>query len=52
MFKTQFQQTSKCFRSDAEGEYDNKITHEFMASEGITQELTAPDTPDQNSLAE
>ena len=52
MFKTQFQQTLKCFRSNAEGEYDNKITHEFMTSEEITQELTASDTSDQNDLAE
>ena len=52
MFKTQFQQTSKCFKSDAEGEYNNKITHKFMTSEEITQELTSSDISDLNDLAE
>ena len=47
-----FQQTLKCFRSDTEDEYNNKITHEFMTLKEITQEITASDTSDQNDLAE
>ncbi|GFW25362.1 retrovirus-related pol polyprotein from transposon tnt 1-94 [Trichonephila clavipes] len=34
------------------GEFDNKDVHEILHSNGITQRLTAPYTPEQNGASE
>ncbi|GFT13432.1 retrovirus-related Pol polyprotein from transposon TNT 1-94 [Trichonephila clavipes] len=40
------------FLCDNGGEFDNKDVHEILHSNGITQRLTAPYTPDQNGASE
>ena len=39
-------------RSDGGGEYDSKIVTAYLQERGITQELTTPDTPQHNGVAE
>lgn len=42
----------KCVRSDNGGEYISKSLQDFFAASGIRHETTAPDSPEQNGLAE
>ncbi|GFU02253.1 copia protein, partial [Trichonephila clavipes] len=42
----------KEFLCDNGGEFDNKDVHEILHSNGITQRLTAPYTPEQNGASE
>ena len=49
--KTKFQKSVKRIRSDRGGEYVNEEVRNFMKSEGIQHELTAPYTPQQNGRA-
>ncbi|GFV84632.1 retrovirus-related Pol polyprotein from transposon TNT 1-94 [Trichonephila clavipes] len=42
----------KEFLCDNGGEFDNKDVHEILHSNGITQRLTAPYTPEQNKASE
>lgn len=42
----------KCLRSDNGGEYMSSTLQDFLKSSGIQHETTAPDTPEQDGLAE
>ncbi|GFW45990.1 retrovirus-related Pol polyprotein from transposon TNT 1-94 [Trichonephila clavipes] len=42
----------KEFLCDNDGEFDNKDVHEILHSNGITQRLTAPYTPEQNGASQ
>lgn len=42
----------KCLRSDGGGEYASAAFGEFLRSNGIIHQKTAPHTPEQNGLAE
>lgn len=46
MIQTQYHTKPKCIRSDNGGEYDNQETRDWLASQGIRQELTMPDSPE------
>jgi len=48
--QTKFQKTPKKIRSDHGGEYLNAELQNFLKSEGIKTELTAPYTPEQNGV--
>ena len=52
MVKTKFGRVPKKIRSDNGGEYSGKSLKDFLISEGIKQEFTAPYTPQQNGVAE
>lgn len=42
----------KCLRTDNGSEYCNRVFDNFLKSEGIKHQTTAPYTPEQNSVAE
>lgn len=42
----------KCVQSNNGGEYISKLLQDFFAASGIRHETTAPDSPEQNGLAE
>lgn len=48
----QFNTTPRIIRSDNGGEYDSEEARDWMKSEGIIQELTMPDCPEQNGIDE
>ena len=50
--QVQFRITVRIIRSDNGGEYDSEEAREWMRSMGIIQELTMPDSPEQNGLDE
>jgi len=50
--KRQYGLSIRRFRSDRGGEFMSKDFDTFLASEGIIRETSAPDTPQQNGLAE
>lgn len=50
--KTKFMHSVRTLHSDNGGEYKNVEFKEYLESEGITHELTAPYTPEQNGRAE
>jgi hypothetical protein len=50
--KTQYGLNIRYFRSDRGGEFMSKDFEDFLGSEGIIHETSAPDTPQQNGLAE
>ena len=50
--KRQYSFTIWYFRSDRGGEFMSKEFSDYLASEGIIRETSAPDTPQQNGLAE
>ena len=50
--KRQYGLTIRYFRSDRGGEFMSKEFSDYLASEGIIRETSAPDTPQQNGLAE
>jgi transposase InsO family protein len=49
---TNFERKIKGIRSDRGGEFTSKEFTEFLLSQGTTHQLTAPDTPMQNGMAE
>ncbi|KAM7465035.1 hypothetical protein LguiB_012597 [Lonicera macranthoides] len=52
MIKTQFSKNIKIFRSDSGGEYLSNHFLEFLKSQGTLPQLSCPDTPQQNGVAE
>ena len=50
--QVQFKTTIRIIRSDNGGEYDSQEAREWMTSMGIIQELTMPDSPEQNGIDE
>ena len=42
----------KFFHLDCGGEFTSKEFNEFLATEGVIRELSAPKTPQQNGVAE
>ena len=50
--QVQFKTTPRIIRSDNGGEYDSNDAREWMASIGIIQELTMPESPEQNGIDE
>jgi hypothetical protein len=50
--KKQYGLSIRYFRSDRGGEFMSKDFKDFLGSEGIIHETSAPDTPQQNGLAE
>jgi hypothetical protein len=52
VIKTQYGLTVRYFRSDRGGEFMSKEFEAYLGSEGITHETSAPNTPQQNGLAE
>lgn len=50
--KTKFGKKVKCIRSDRGGEYLSNDFKKYLAKEGITNQCTAPYTPQQNGVAE
>ena len=50
--KRQYSFTIRYFQSDRSGEFMSKEFSDYLASEGIIREASAPDTPQQNGLAE
>ena len=50
--QVQFRTTPRIIRSDNGGEYDSNAAREWMASMGIIQELTMPESPEQNGIDE
>jgi len=50
--KSRYGFSIKYFRSDRGGEFMGKEFSDFLASEGIIRETSAPNTPQQNGLAE
>jgi hypothetical protein len=45
-------QKVRILRSDGGGEYIGKQVNQFLVEKGITHEITTPDTPQQNGVAE
>ena len=52
LVKTQFGKKPKILRSDRGGKFTGKILKDFLANQGIIQQLTAPYSPQQNGVAE
>ncbi len=50
--QVQFQINVRIIRSDNGGEYDSDEVRDWMKSIGIVQELTMPDSPEQNGIDE
>ena len=48
--QNQFRTTPRIIRSDNEGEYNSKEAREWLKTMGILQELTIPDSPEQNEI--
>jgi hypothetical protein len=57
-FKTSIKEIHLCdsfvefFRTDGGGEYIDKEFEQYLREKGVVHETTAPDTPEQNGLAE
>ncbi|HEV7738391.1 MAG TPA: DDE-type integrase/transposase/recombinase, partial [Chlamydiales bacterium] len=52
MVSTNFEHKIKGIRSDRGGEFLSKDFKQFLLNQGTTHQLTAPDTPQQNGMAE
>ena len=50
--QVQFKTIPRIIRSDNGGEYDSEDAREWMTSMGIIQELTMPESPEQNGIDE
>lgn len=52
MVRTQYKSQIQVLRSDNGGEYQNSALHNFFEEEGIINQTTCPNTPQQNGVAE
>jgi transposase InsO family protein len=52
MVHTQFSFSTRIFRSDSGGEYLSNAFCQFLSSEGTLPQLSCPDAPTQNGVAE